>query len=100
MYRHLFLQGVIRRYIFHSYAMFKFLTSLVILDVDYFVLVCRRNRDNIPSFKTILTRTLECPLLLCFNLNHVIQLHARAFCVLVFLFNYTIILSARNYPAQ
>ena len=80
--------------------MFKFLPSLVILDVDYFVLVCRRNRDNIPSFETILTRTLECLFLLCFNLNHVIQLHARAFCVLVFLFNYTIILSARNYQAQ
>ena len=35
-----FSKGVIRWYSFHSYAMFWFLTSLVILDVACFVLAC------------------------------------------------------------
>ena len=59
---YLLTKGVIRWYISHSYAMFQFLTSLVNFHVDCFVLVCRRNTDNVPCFGTIFTRTLECPL--------------------------------------
>ena len=52
MRRHFLAKGLISWYEFHSYAMFWFLTTIVILDVDYFIPVCRRNPDNAPCFGT------------------------------------------------
>ena len=64
-------------YIFHSYAMFWFETSLAILDVDCFVPVYRRNPDNVPCFGTIFTRIPECPFRWC--LLHATTLECRVF---------------------
>ena len=39
----------------------------VVLDIDCFVLVCRRNLYDFPCFGTIFTRTPQCPLRWCFH---------------------------------
>ena len=71
MRSNLLAKGVISWYAFHSYAMFWFLTTIVILDVDYFIPVCRRNPDNVPCFGTIFASVRPMLLLPCDHLRSV-----------------------------
>ena len=71
MRSNLLAKGVISWYEFHSYAMFWFLTTIVILDVDYFIPVCRRNQDNVPCFGTIFASVRPMLFLPCDHLRNV-----------------------------
>ena len=65
MRSYLLAKGIRRWYMFHSYVMFYFHTTLVISHIYCFVLVCSRNPDNVPCCGTIFTP--ECPLRWCFR---------------------------------